>query len=149
MTEDQLRNLIASAGIPGTWFAPEALDEIPDSKGAYILLLRLSKPVELALPRLAQTSCLPGWFAYAGSANGPGGIRARVRRHFRPHKKLHWHIDRLTEEAAEIAALPVVGGDECQLIGRLHDCPGFHVAAKGFGSSDCRTCDSHLLAIAP
>ena len=41
----------------------------------------------------------PGCYVYAGSARGPGGIRARVRRHLRPDKTPHWHIDQVTAYA--------------------------------------------------
>ncbi len=143
-----LRKSITGAGIPGTWCTPGSIDDIPDSKGAYVVLLRLDEPVEIALPGRAQQVFPPALYAYAGSARGPGGIRARVRRHFRSSKKLHWHIDRLTTRAAEITALAVPGGHECELIGRLLNRPGFHIVLKGFGSSDCRRCDSHLLTVA-
>lgn len=139
--------IVADAGGPGTWFTPASIDAVPDSKGAYILLLRLDEPVEISPSTTAQVTLLPGWFAYAGSARGPGGIQARVRRHFRYHKKLHWHIDRLTTRAAEIAALPVPGGHECELVRKLHSRPGLQATVKGFGSSDCRACNSHLLAV--
>ncbi len=36
-----------------------------------------------------------GYYIYVGSAFGPGGVNARVSRHFRNTKKLHWHIDYL------------------------------------------------------
>jgi Uri superfamily endonuclease len=79
-------------------------------------------------------------------AGGRRVIRSRVRRHFRPSKKAHWHIDRLTVKAVEMAALAVPGGHECELVRRLLRPRLFEVAIPGFGSTDCRYCESHLLA---
>lgn len=61
----------------------------------------------------------------------------------------HWHVDRLTVAAARIAALPVVGGGECGLVGLMLRSPGFEVALAGFGNTDCRACETHLLRFAP
>ena len=49
----------------------------------------------------------PGWYVYIGSAFGPGGITARVTRHARAAKRLHWHIDYLLEHA-DIEAITVL-----------------------------------------
>ena len=100
----------------------------------------------------------PGLYLYAGSAWGPGGIRARVGRHLRHPKSRVWHIDRLTEaapvddviafpgarECAIVAALP--GARECAIVAAL---PGARVPVPRFGASDCRRCESHLLAVDP
>ncbi len=129
-----------------SWFAPEEIESVTSEGGAYILLLRLEKPVNIVLPGQVQGQLLPGWFAYAGSARNKGGIRARLRHHFRANKKQHWHIDRLTMKATWMAALPVPAGDECNLLSQLLQSPGFYVAINGFGSSDCGICESHLLA---
>ncbi len=88
---------------------------------------------------------MPGWYFYVGSARGSGGIRARVRRHFRHKKTAHWHIDRLTKEAVEMVALAVADGHECELSGKLLKSRRFKVAAADFGSTDGRICESHLL----
>ncbi|MHA1114017.1 MAG: DUF123 domain-containing protein, partial [Alphaproteobacteria bacterium] len=86
---------------------------------------------------------------YAGSAYCPGGLRARLVRHFRRDKTRRWHVDELTAVAAEMAAFAVSGGKECDLRTRLAARPGFSVPLLGFGSSDCRRCPSHLLAWRP
>ena len=87
-----------------------------------------------------------GYYIYVGSARGPGGLRARVARHLRPAKKMHWHIDRLT------AVLPVVdvwvfadeSHSECWLAGVIGSMGGVTEKVTGFGSSDC-SCASHLI----
>lgn len=130
----------------GIWFSGSEIDRIPPDSGAYLLALRLNKPVNLPVFRLAEQAIAPGCYLYAGSARGGGGIRARVARHFRENKTIHWHIDHLTVAAAQIAALPVPFTDECDLVQRLIRSGGFKAALRGFGNSDCRRCESHLLA---
>lgn len=142
---DDLLSAIGDAGLPPESFGPEEADRISDAKGAYALLLRLDASVEIPLRRTEPFNLSPGWFVYCGSAKGPGGLRARLRRHFRRDKAFHWHVDRLTGVATEAVAVPVPGGDECALVAALLKSRHFDIAAAGFGSSDCRQCDSHLL----
>ncbi len=110
------------------------LDTIPPLPGAYVLVIRLDTP----LPPLA-----PGRYLYCGSAKGPGGLRARLGRHMRKGKKIRWHVDRLTEAGHVEGAYVFEDGNECDLVARLSDLP---IPWPGFGSSDCRRCQSHLLA---
>jgi Uri superfamily endonuclease len=145
--KDALLTAIAEAGIPGPCFAAGDVDAIPEAKGAYALLIRLDRAVEVLLPKPGFVRLPPGWFVYCGSAKGPGGLRARLRRHFRTDKTERWHVDRLTIRAAEMAAVPVCGGEECRLVSRLLRSPAFEVAVAGFGSSDCAVCESHLLQL--
>ena len=142
----QLSKIISEALAPNSgWFTGQQIDLIPNLAGAYILLLRLDVTVGISLPRQAGVQLLPGWYAYAGSARGKGGMRGRLRHHFRNNKKPHWHIDRLTLNACDMAALPIADGRECDLLAGLLQLPGFGVVIKGFGASDCAICESHLL----
>lgn len=118
----------------------EALDH---RAGAYLLLITLTQPLRFTL-RCRDLTLPAGTYAYAGSANGPGGIAARVARHMRSEKKLHWHIDTLTMAASEITPFAFPGGKECALVDRLL-AAGCDVPVPGFGSSDCRICPAHLL----
>jgi Uri superfamily endonuclease len=120
---------------------------MPDFGGAYVLVLRLKKAIHIELPRVVSDQVMPGWYIYAGSARGRGGVRARVQRHFRHDKTTHWHIDRLTVHAVEMAALAVADGQECELVDSLLNSHRFEVAVPGFGSTDCSRCESHLLTI--
>ncbi len=118
---------------------------LPALTGGYLLLVRLSAPLPLKVAKLSAT--LPaGWYVYAGSARGPGGIRARAGRHLRRGKRPHWHVDHLTEAAADLWVFAVPGGRECDLVRALLRQPAFEVALARFGSSDCFRCASHLLA---
>jgi Uri superfamily endonuclease len=132
---------------PTRWFTAQEVKSITIVPGAYILLLRLDVCVKICLPREVCGQLLPGWYAYSGSARNKGGIRARLIHHFNKSKKQHWHIDQLTINSVRMVALPVVGGDECNLLGKLIQLPGCDVVIQGFGSSDCRNCESHLLTV--
>ena len=134
---------IIACGISGHWNGPDEIEVV--SKGAYLLAIRIDRTQAIALPAGLVGPLDPGWYIYAGNARGPGGIAARVRRHFRTSKKIHWHIDRLTVAASEIMALAVPGGSECELVARLVGSGRFATAIEGFGSSDCRLCQSHLM----
>ena len=117
--------------------------EAPASPGAYLLPVMLAAPLHVALPRGRDVLLQPGRYLYAGSARGPGGMRARLARHQRADKTPHWHIDRLTMAGAVLGAWIFPGGSECAIVAALGHLP---VPLPGFGSSDCRRCASHLLA---
>ncbi len=117
----------------------------PAKKGAYALLIDLGRRVDVEIGGARHVVLAPGLYVYAGSAYGPGGIAGRLARHLRRDKRLHWHVDRLTVAARHTAAFAFPGGRECDIVGWLLQRSDFSVAAAGFGSSDCRTCSSHLL----
>ena len=113
--------------------------------GAYALVIRLETMVAERIGALGAKVLMPGTYVYLGSARGKGGMEARVRRHLRRDKRMHWHIDYLSGVGmvTDIALWP--GGDECALVDHLSAGPGVTVPAPGFGSSDCRHCTAHLL----
>ncbi|MDP6787263.1 MAG: DUF123 domain-containing protein [Rhodospirillales bacterium] len=122
-------------------------DGLADLSGAYALLIEVSRPFAPPIRRLAKPSLPAGRYLYVGSANGPGGIRARVRRHLRRGKKRHWHVDHLTKAFGVSAAVTVAGGDECAILALARRWPGVGVPVLGFGSSDCRRCPAHLVSL--
>ena len=138
-----LRDLTGGRG-PGV----EDPAALPGGPGAYLLLLALGRPLALAIRGLPPAILPPGWYIYAGSARGPGGIRARLARHLRSGKRAHWHIDHLSEAAVARRGFPAPAAGECTLLRALLARPGFRAPVPGFGSSDCRGCASHLLAVA-
>lgn len=120
-------------------------DALPAAAGAYGLMIRIDRPAEIK--RRGRSWRIPaGWHVYAGSAYGPGGVAARLGRHFREDKPLRWHVDALTTQADALAAFAYEGGAECALVAGLLAQPGFSAPAPGFGSSDCRVCPAHLLS---
>lgn len=119
------------------------------AKGDYALLFRLDAPLTLTVGKMGVGHLPAGWLVYVGSARGPGGIRARLARHFRREKRLHWHIDALTKRVTPVAALISLGPErqECVWAQRLAQTAGATIPMPGFGSSDCRAgCQAHLLA---
>jgi Uri superfamily endonuclease len=123
-------------------FCREA-SELPSVPGAYVLLLELSALLPIRLPGRPVAALGAGRYLYCGSARGPGGIRARVGRHMRRDKVVRWHIDQLTAAGNVRGVWVFPGGNECALVASLGSLP---MPIPGFGSSDCRTCASHLLA---
>lgn len=123
---------------------PSIASQAPRCKGSYALLIRLDETIQVFYAGKAD-SLDPGWYVYCGSANGPGGIRARLCRHFRHTKRHHWHVDQLTEKAAQLWAFAQEGGNECAIAETLTQSGRFESALEGFGSSDCIRCEAHLL----
>jgi Uri superfamily endonuclease len=99
--------------------------------------------------RLGRFVFRPGWYLYVGSALGPGGLRARLTRHARAEKRLHWHIDYLLVQAELCQIWTAASADrqECDWARTLAALPGAWIPAPRFGASDCR-CAAHLLAVA-
>lgn len=120
---------------------------LPRAGGAYALLIRLPRPLPVSFGAARDVRLAPGRYLYCGSAYGPGGLAARVGRHLRKCKPMHWHVDQLTARGHVDDVLTVVGGRECDLVDRFALLPGTRVPLPGFGSADCRSCASHLLAV--
>ena len=115
--------------------------------GAYLLVVELGHSLPLDGTALAPAVLPPGCYAYCGSAYGPGGLGARIGRHLRRGKALRWHIDRLTEAGRILCVGWRPRGRECALVAGLSGLPSVTVPVAGFGSSDCRRCAAHLLAM--
>lgn len=49
--------------------------------GTYVLVIRLREPQEISVGRLGVFPFHHGYYVYIGSAFGPGGLKARIRRH--------------------------------------------------------------------
>ena len=115
--------------------------DIPAVPGAYALAIALADPLEIAIGGSKRWVLPAGHYLYCGSANGPGGLMARIGRHLRRGKPVHWHEDHLTERATVLGAWIFPGGAECTLATRL---ARVAVPVYGFGSTDCRRCAAHL-----
>lgn len=88
-----------------------------------------------------------GKLVYVGSARGPGGLLARVRRHFRRGKSLKWHIDYLTESdfVRVERALLIPSASESELVRILMDFG--EPVKRGFGCSDRKHDITHLFKL--
>lgn len=115
----------------------------PSTSGTYILFVALSSPATVEVGRLGRLSFDAGIYAYVGSAFGPGGLAARLRRYQAGPVRKHWHIDYLLEYSEVRNALVSTSQNRLECVwaqwmrGRGLD------FVPGFGSSDCR-CMSHL-----
>jgi len=121
--------------------------DAPRAPGAYLLVLDLTRPCRVESARFGAARLAPGRYLYAGSARGPGGLRARILRHARRDKNPHWHVDRLTRRARLAAVLIWPEGGECALAQAALRIAGAHCPIPGFGASDCPRCVSHLVAL--
>ena len=112
-------------------------------KGSYLLSVFLDRPRRLTIGRKGTFDFPAGHYFYCGSALN--GLEARISRHLRPDKKLHWHIDYLVAEARILEVWWKEGSQrlECAWAEAIATLGG-EVAVRGFGSSDCR-CPTHLL----
>jgi len=82
------------------------LEPLPSlGERTYVLILRLKRNRKIRIGRSKGSSPIlfrAGYYAYVGSAFGPGGLKSRVKRHLRMDKKTVWHIDYLREVAEPV-----------------------------------------------
>jgi Uri superfamily endonuclease len=121
----------------------------PDRPGTYVLILKLPRLATVSVGRLGRFQFPAGWYAYVGSAHGPGGLAARLARHLRSTKPLHWHVDYLRVYTRPVQVWYSVGTQkrECtwaQLLSRLSSAS---LPVPHFGASDCH-CPAHLIHFA-
>lgn len=132
---------------PASGRGPSA-SHLPALPGSYALWLRLPRETVLAVGRFGSHIFPPGDYVYLGSAQGPGGLRARLGRHLRGGSRPHWHIDAL-RAAAEVCGWWYAAGSErleCRWSRALAALPQARVPLAGFGATDCRMgCPAHLL----
>ncbi len=102
-------------------------------KGSYILIIRLNEDRRIRIGSLGEIDFKKGYYCYVGSAYGPGGIEARVKRHLRTEKKMRWHIDYLLKHAEIEKVMVKEGGDEIETGRELSK---IYPSIEGFGASD-------------
>ena len=120
-------------------------DEISRDTGTYIVILRSNenRPVLIGACGLLQLQT--GYYLYAGSALGPGGLRARVGRHLAGTGRPRWHIDFLRQVTFPHGAWLHIGPDrqEHNWADALAYMPDVEATTPGLGASDC-SCATHL-----
>ena len=126
---------------------PEADAKIANAPGTYALILRCKCAREQAIGHLGTLRFERGFYLYIGSAFGPGGLRARIGRHLRNVKRLHWHIDYALQvlQPVEIWTTCDPRRREHSWAGALTTDDGACTPVRGFGCSDC-ACTAHLFA---
>jgi Uri superfamily endonuclease len=127
---------------PLTKIAP---DNLPPGPGTYILILELENDKRIQIRKLGWFRFPTGYYAYVGSALGPGGLAGRLKHHLHPGKKLHWHLDYFRKKAVlvEIWVREDKRTLEHKWASALGKLDGVIVPAAGFGSSDCK-CSTHF-----
>jgi Uri superfamily endonuclease len=113
--------------------------------GIYTLILHLCGPQKIRIGSLGLLDFAAGFYAYTGSARGPGGLK-RVNRHIQvltgEKKTRRWHIDYLLPNTVfqEVVITRTVHDLECRIAGCIQETE--HAVPK-FGCTDC-DCQSHL-----
>lgn len=109
--------------------------------GIYIAIFYIPNDRTIHVGRLGQLRFRQGIYFYVGSAQR--NLSARLERHSRKSKPLHWHIDYLSAKAEMLGAITIDGSQEleCKVAQDLGEI--FELVIPGFGASDCR-CDGHL-----
>lgn len=107
---------------------------------SYQLAIALAVPARITIGRLGMFDFPAGSYVYTGSARR--NLEARIARHLRRDKLLHWHIDYLlTTLGVEVTGVERFEQAECLLNRKTAGA----VLVPGFGASDCRAgCYSHL-----
>lgn len=131
-----LKPVARSLTVPWHYIEKEAKD-----RGSYLIILFLKDDLQRMIGKLGLVSFRRGFYVYVGSAMA--NLTARIERHRRLRKTIHWHIDAFRDSAEIISALPIRSSQriECELAGSISAIAQW--ALPGFGSSDCR-CPSHL-----
>jgi Uri superfamily endonuclease len=122
------------------------MHKVQSLEGSYALLLRLHQQARIKIGRLGEFDFPAGDYVYTGSAFGPGGLEARLKRHLLVSKKTHWHIDYLRAHADLVGSVVCPNQDlECLWAKKLLHHMG-KALVDGFGASDCRQgCKAHLV----
>jgi Uri superfamily endonuclease len=118
---------------------------LPTCAGTYVLIVEASARRCVQVGALGALTVMPGFYAYVGSARGPGGLAARLAHHRRRNRIRHWHIDYLRRHTAlrEIWLTRDPENHEHAWAVVLGRCPGATIPLARFGATDCG-CRSHL-----
>ncbi|WP_298521915.1 DUF123 domain-containing protein [uncultured Methanobrevibacter sp.] len=108
-------------------------------KGCYCLVIQVDDAKEIRVGKLGKIKFKSGYYVYVGSAMN--SLEARLNRHLKSTKKLHWHVDYLLKHS-EITSIIYNENRkvECEISQYL--CTKTS-NIEGFGCSDC-DCESHL-----
>ena len=120
-------------------------DEISQDAGTYIVILSSDENRPVLIGACGPLQLQPGYYLYAGSALGPGGLRARVGRHLGGTGQPRWHIDFLRQVTLPHEAWLYTGHDrqEHNWANALGNMPDVEATIPGLGASDC-SCATHL-----
>ena len=117
----------------------------PKAPGTYVLILEASTRRRLEVGALGTLALAPGYYAYVGSARGPGGLAARLAHHRRRTRSPHWHIDYLRHHTAfrDVWVRQGAAQLEHRWASALACSPNASIPLARFGATDCK-CPAHL-----
>jgi Uri superfamily endonuclease len=122
---------------------------IPDKPGSYVIVGELLNEVSIISGTFSGQILAGGFYLYAGSAFGPGGLKARIGRHLKSETKKFWHFDHLKDFLKIREIWYSLSGEknfECYFIRKLQAQGSASFPILKFGSSDCRSaCPAHLV----
>ena len=118
---------------------------VKPEKGTYLLILKAINKFDIQVGKLGWFSGAPGFYCYVGSAQGPGGVLARVKHHLTVAARPHWHLDYLRPyvQPIEVWCCYSPVSLEHSWAKTLIEMTHHPLSVPGFGASDC-TCDTHL-----
>jgi len=121
---------------------------VNSAPGTYALVFESGSYCTIEVGGLGPVELRPGFYVYIGSALGPGGLKARIERHWRATKRHHWHVDYLGDRLTARSAWYVAANSrqEHDWAMAIAACEGIEPVPR-FGASDCR-CRSHLFFLA-
>lgn len=117
--------------------------------GTYCLVMQVHKYSLIEAGSLGQLEVPPGYYLYAGSAFGPGGLAGRLAHHLRLAERMHWHVDALRHVGQVVEIWLTQDPRRLEhdwymgLTLAFEAVPGGQTPFPGFGSSDC-ACPAHL-----
>ena len=113
-----------------------------DVKGAYVLIISVSKYIRVKVGALGSLNFEKGVYAYIGSAQN--NLEKRIKRHLKKSKRKFWHIDYLLEnefvDVVKVLYKEAERSEECRIARKLSE---ISIPVVDFGCSDC-ACVSHL-----
>ena len=119
------------------------------NKGSYRLFLKIDSDIEVKAGALGKCFFPAGKYVYTGSAMS--SLSKRIERHLKKRKTMRWHIDYLLSNRNvtiyKIEIFPSDKKEECEKNNEVMKKMNGTALVKGFGSSDCNVCPSHLLKI--
>ncbi len=114
-------------------------------KGVYVLIIDVSRDIDVKIGSLGKVKFTKGLYAYAGS--GQNSLFKRIERHLSDEKKIFWHVDHLLDSgSAKVVRVFYKEGPkslECRTAAQLSE---YSIDVPGFGCSDCK-CGAHLFRI--
>lgn len=120
--------------------------EVP---GTYVVFLHLPRAAPgLTIGDLGTFDFPPGFYAYLGSAFGPGGVRKRTHRHLtRRSDRPRWNVDHLKPLCTPVAVWWTHDRRKVEFdwAGLLASLPGADFPADKFGAADNRSAKAHLV----